>query len=168
MCMCHRRKATDILFSHVHYLDISAPDAVKVVTGDFNHCDLKKTPPIMKSMSLVSHAVTVHWTCFIPLCTMRTGPCLCRHLGAPITVYPATCRPLVRRQPPVTKTVGNWSKDSRRLWGDVLIELTGVFLLSVFLTCANWQTLLVTIFLSVKIVSYLGKQWKGSQTVSPG
>ena len=60
--------------------------------------------------------------------------------------------------PPVTKTFGNWSKDSRRLWGDVLIALTRVFLLSVFLTCANWQTLLVTIFISVKIASYFAKQ----------
>ena len=39
------REAEDILSSHAHDVDTSAQDAAKLVTGDFNHCDLKKTLP---------------------------------------------------------------------------------------------------------------------------
>ena len=31
------KKAADQIASHVHNLDTTAPDEVKVVTGDFNH-----------------------------------------------------------------------------------------------------------------------------------
>ena len=34
-------EAADSIASHVHDLETSAPDAMKIVTGDFNHCDLK-------------------------------------------------------------------------------------------------------------------------------
>ena len=39
------REAEDILSSHAHDVDASSPDAAKLVTGDLNHCDLKKTLP---------------------------------------------------------------------------------------------------------------------------
>ena len=36
------KEAADQIATHVHNLDTTAPDAVKVVAGDFNHCDLTK------------------------------------------------------------------------------------------------------------------------------
>ncbi|KAK7460352.1 hypothetical protein BaRGS_00038910, partial [Batillaria attramentaria] len=39
------KDAADHIASHVHDLDTSAPDAVKIVTGDLNYCSLKKVLP---------------------------------------------------------------------------------------------------------------------------
>ena len=140
--MCHRQ----LTLCHVYDLDTSAPDAVKLVSGISTIVTSKRRYPGMNSMSLVLHAVIVHWTCFIPTCTTRTGLCPCRHSIAPITVWsifcPAiglscsnspshkNCWRLLPSQSgpssaqlqacpaataPVTKTVGGWSKDSKRL-----------------------------------------------------
>ncbi|KAK7488811.1 hypothetical protein BaRGS_00019946, partial [Batillaria attramentaria] len=37
--------AAEAIVSHVHDLDTTAPDALKVITGDFNHCDVTKVLP---------------------------------------------------------------------------------------------------------------------------
>ena len=73
--MCHRQ----LTLCHVYDLDTSAPDAVKLVSGISTIVTSKRRYPGMNSMSLVLHAVIVHWTCFIPTCTTRTGLCPCRH-----------------------------------------------------------------------------------------
>ena len=39
------REAADRIASHVHDVETRAPDAVKILTGDFNHCDLQKLLP---------------------------------------------------------------------------------------------------------------------------
>ena len=39
------KEAAEHIVSHVHDLESKAPDAVKVITGDFNHCDLQKLLP---------------------------------------------------------------------------------------------------------------------------
>nr|KAG5703768.1 hypothetical protein BaRGS_009566 [Batillaria attramentaria] len=42
--------AAEAIVSHVHDLDTTAPDALKVITGDFNHCDVTKVLPGVHNM----------------------------------------------------------------------------------------------------------------------
>ena len=39
------KEAADTIASHVHDLDDRAPDAINIITGDFNNCDLGTTLP---------------------------------------------------------------------------------------------------------------------------
>ena len=38
-------EAVSVIADHVHDLENCAPDMTKIVTGDFNHCDLNKALP---------------------------------------------------------------------------------------------------------------------------
>ena len=39
------KEAADTIASHMHDLDDRVPDAIKIIMGDFNHCDLRTTLP---------------------------------------------------------------------------------------------------------------------------
>ncbi|KAK7483337.1 hypothetical protein BaRGS_00025397 [Batillaria attramentaria] len=53
------RAAADTIASHVNDLETSAPDAFKVITGDFNHCTLKRDLPIHPSLCHLLVAPTI-------------------------------------------------------------------------------------------------------------
>ena len=124
------REVADILSSHVYDLDTSAPDAVKLVSGISTIVTSKRRYPGMNSMSLVLHAVIVHWTCFIPTCTMRTGLCPCRHPIAPITVWSIFC--------PATGLSCSDSPSHKNCWR--LVERLRKALMACF-HCTDWSVI---------------------------
>ncbi|GFR67507.1 endonuclease domain of the non-LTR retrotransposon LINE-1 [Elysia marginata] len=109
------KQATESLANHIHDVESTAPDALKLVSGDFNNCDVSKclvgyqqqvTCPTRKDRTLdlfycnLKHA----YTC-------KQLPKLGRSDHNMVSLSPKFW-PLVQRQPPIKNTVMAWSKDT--------------------------------------------------------
>ncbi|KAK7455970.1 hypothetical protein BaRGS_00039395, partial [Batillaria attramentaria] len=106
------KDAANHIASHVPDLDTSAPDAVKIVTGDFNHCSLKKVLPGYHQQ--VTCTTRGDRTLDLLYCNIKDAynsaplPPLGRSDHNLVSLLPRY-RPRVQRKPPVSKTVQKWT-----------------------------------------------------------
>ena len=109
------KEAADTIASHVHDLDDRAPDAIKIITGDFNHCDLGTTFP--HCQQYLTCATRKDRTIDLFYCNIQNAyqsvsmPPMGRSDHNMVHLLPRY-RQVVQRNPPVTNTVCDWSKES--------------------------------------------------------
>ena len=106
------REAADCIASHVHDVETRAPDAVKIITGDFNHCDLQKLLPgyqqQIECTTRGQHKLDLFFCSVKDAYTSMPLPLLGHSDHNLVNLMPKY-RPLVQRVPPETKLVQDWS-----------------------------------------------------------
>lgn len=123
------KQAADHIANHVHDLETKAPDALKIVTGDFNHRDVRKALPGFQQQ--VSCATRGDSQLDLFYCSVKDSyactalPPLGRSDHNLVSLVPKY-RPLVQREPPVTRSVLSWTKEA---WD----SLKGCF------DCTDWS-----------------------------
>ena len=117
-----------MIADHVHDLENCTPDMAKLVTGDFNHCDLNKA---LLGYQQVTCTIRGHHTLDLFYCNIKDA-----YTSAPL--QPLGCsdhnlvsllpryRPCMQRELSVMKTVSKWTKDA---WN----ALKGCF------DCTDWS-----------------------------
>ena len=127
-------EAAELIASHVHDLDTRAPYAVKIVTGDFNHCDLGNVLPgyqqQVKCKIRGGSTLDLMYCNIMDACTSVPLAPLGRSDHNLVSLLPKY-RPRVQREPPVTATVQLWSMDACE-------TLKGC------LECTDWSTFTFT------------------------
>ena len=110
------KDAANVISSHVIDLETSAPDAFKIITSDFNHCSLKfKTSIInyfqhVKCATWKDHILDQCYTNVKDAYTSVSLPLLGRSDHNIVQLIPRY-RPLVQREPTVTRAIKEWSDD---------------------------------------------------------
>ncbi len=128
------QEAAEHIASHVHDLDTQAPDAFKVITGDFNNCDLQKK--LHGYHQQVECTTRGQRKLDLFYCSVKDAyvsgqmPPLGRSDHNLVSLVPKY-RPLVQRVPPQLRSVQKWSADA---W-DALI---GCF------ECTDWTVFVNT------------------------
>lgn len=115
------KDAADIITSHVHDLETSSPDALKILTGDFNHCTLEKSIPGFYQQ--VSCKTRDDNTLDLLYCNIKDA--YVSHPLPPLGLSDHNCvslrpryKPRVQREPPETKTIQQWTPEAcERLQG---------------------------------------------------
>ena len=129
------KDAANAISSHVIDLETSAPDAFKIITGDFNHCSLKTS-----IIRYFQHLKCATWKdrildqCFTNVKDAYTSvslPPLRRSDHNIVQLIPKS-RSLVQREPTVTRTIKECSDDA-------VLKLNGS------LDCTDWDLSLIHI-----------------------
>lgn len=110
------RAAANTLTSHIVDMDSTVPDALRLVTGDFNHCRfLKKDPPgYFQHVTCTTRGDKTLDLCYSNVrdayTSVATAPIGCLDLNT-IMLLPRY-RPVVLREPPKRRTVKAWSAEA--------------------------------------------------------
>ena len=111
----HTKEAVSMIADHVHDLENCTPDVAKIVTGDFNHCDLNKAlPGYQQQVMCTTHGdrtLDLFYRNIKDAYTSALLPPLGRsdhNLVSLLLRY----KPRMQREPPVMKTLRKWTKDA--------------------------------------------------------
>ena len=113
------REAAKRIVDHVHDLDTRSPDTIKIVTGDFNHCEISKMLPGYQQQVECTTRGQRRLDLFYcnardarDACTSASLPPLGRSDRNLVSLLPKY-RPRVQREPLQTRSVQVWSAASQ-------------------------------------------------------